>query len=124
MPIKEVSEEELESYVKEHEIVLVDFTATWCGPCKMMAKILHEVDDEISIDVAKVDIDANPNISNALQVTAVPTLMFFYKGKRLIFQQDDGQMDRFMGVQPKELILQVVEHLRNNPNATEEIPDE
>ncbi|MHA1730380.1 MAG: thioredoxin family protein [Promethearchaeota archaeon] len=121
MTFADISEDQLEAFVNENDIVFVDFTATWCAPCKIMGKIFHELDGEIDIAVAKIDIDQNPGISNALQVTAVPTVMIFFNGKRLVFESDRGRQDRFMGVQPKEMLVEIVNHLRNDPNATEDI---
>ena len=65
--------------------VLVDFTAEWCGPCKMMAPELKKLVDMHgdSLRVIKVDIDKNPAAANAYQVQSVPTLMLFRKGEQL-----------------------------------------
>jgi len=65
--------------------VLVDFTAEWCGPCKMMAPELKKLVDMHgdSLRVIKVDIDKNPAAANAYQVQSVPTLMLFRKGQQL-----------------------------------------
>lgn len=65
--------------------VLVDFTATWCGPCKMMAPILQELKNNMGDDITiiKVDIDKNPSVANSMQVQAVPTLMLFQNAELL-----------------------------------------
>ena len=65
--------------------VLVDFSAEWCGPCKMMAPILKQVKDNLkdAVTIIKVDIDRNPQAANAYQVQSVPTLVLFKKGKIL-----------------------------------------
>lgn len=63
--------------------VLVDFTATWCGPCKMMAPILQQVKEQVgdSVTILKVDVDKNPQAAQSFQIQGVPTLILFRKGQ-------------------------------------------
>ncbi len=63
--------------------VLVDFWAEWCGPCKMIAPILHDVAEEYSgkVTVAKVNIDHNPNTPPRFQIRGIPTLLLFKNGQ-------------------------------------------
>ena len=78
--------------------VLVDFFATWCGPCKMLAPTLDQVAAEVAgrAKVVKVDIDASPDLAQRFGVMSVPTLAVF-KGGKLVNQA--------VGVQPKPAIM-------------------
>jgi thioredoxin 1 len=63
--------------------VLVDFTAEWCGPCKMMKLILQEVHQKMgdAVRILKLDVDKNREVANAFNISAVPTLILFKKGE-------------------------------------------
>ena len=68
--------------IKGDQTVLVDFSAEWCGPCKMMAPILKELKTMAgeSVTILKVDIDKNPVLASSYQVQSIPTLIIFKKG--------------------------------------------
>lgn len=81
--------------------VLVDFFATWCGPCKTMSPILDEVKSEVgeSVKIIKVDVDKNPNAATHYGIRGVPTLVLFHRGRRVWSQS---------GVVPKQQLLQLL----------------
>ena len=81
--------------------VLVDFFATWCGPCKMLAPTLDQVAAEVAgrAKVVKVDIDASPDLAQRFGVMSVPTLAVFKDGKLV---------NQAVGVQPKQNILSMI----------------
>ena len=71
--------------IKEKELLLVDFSAEWCGPCKMMPPILEEVKKNIGneITIITMDVDKNPQSARQYGIQSVPTLILFQKGKVL-----------------------------------------
>lgn len=81
--------------------VLVDFYATWCGPCKTMQPILEETSAKLAgkVKIVKVDVDKNPVAASKFQVRGVPTLILFLKGK-ILWRQS--------GVVPAHQLAQIV----------------
>jgi len=76
------NEEQFKDFVKSGK-VLVDFFATWCGPCKMLTPILEEMEEnkEIDIPIIKVDVDQISKVASLYQIQSIPTLMIFENGK-------------------------------------------
>lgn len=81
--------------------VLVDFHATWCGPCKTLAPILTDLKNDLGdlVRIVKIDVDANQSLAQKYQVRGVPTMILFKEGKQLWRQS---------GVLPLENLKQVV----------------
>lgn len=79
--------------------VLVDFFATWCGPCKAMSPIIDSLGQEMNgeIRILKVDIDKNPSVASHYQIRSVPTFLIFKKGE--IVWRNSGGMDKASLVQ-------------------------
>ncbi|MDE7411515.1 MAG: thioredoxin [Paramuribaculum sp.] len=75
--------EDFDKIISEEKPTLVDFYATWCGPCKMQAPIIDEVKHELGdkVNVLKVDVDKNSALSQRYSVRSIPTLIVFVKGE-------------------------------------------
>ena len=77
--------ENFNDIINSEQLTLVDFFATWCGPCKMMHPVLEQLKDEMgeSIRIIKIDVDKNYSLAMNYRVQSVPTLMLFRKGEML-----------------------------------------
>ncbi|WP_116206662.1 thioredoxin [Amycolatopsis circi] len=97
-PVKVTDKSFVDDVLTSEKPVLVDFWATWCGPCKMVAPVLEEIAKENGdkITVAKIDIDENPNTARDYQVMSIPTLILFQGGK---------PVKQIVGAKPKAALL-------------------
>ena len=77
--------ENFNDIINSEQLTLVDFFATWCGPCKMMHPVLEQLKDALgeSIRIIKIDVDKNNSLAMNYRVQSVPTLMLFRKGEML-----------------------------------------
>ncbi|MEK6829630.1 MAG: thioredoxin [Nanoarchaeota archaeon] len=96
----------------EQGVVLVDFWAEWCGPCRALGPILHDVSEEVeNVTIIKINVDENTELSAQYGIRSIPTVLVLNAGK---------QVDKFIGLQNKEKIKEIIEK-----NATAETkPDE
>ena len=90
--------DEFNAAIKEG-VVLVDFFATWCGPCKMLSPVLEEVSNEVNATIIKVDVDEAGTLAAQYGIQAVPTLILFKDGQRV---------DVRMGYQNKNQLLSFI----------------
>jgi len=91
---------ELDDTVAEHDVVLVDFYADWCGPCQMLEPVVETIATETDAAVAKVDIDANQQLAAEYGVRGVPTLVLFSDGQpaeQLVGMQQEAQLRSLVG---------------------------
>jgi thioredoxin 1 len=79
----EVTDANFEQTLKNNELVLVDFWAEWCGPCRMVAPIIEELASEYAgkVTVGKLDVDANPQTAMKYRVMSIPTIILFKNGE-------------------------------------------
>ena len=100
MAVEHLTEDIFESKIASG-VVLVDFFATWCGPCKMLSPIVEEIAAECdgSFSVYKVDIDEAEDVAMDFAIMSVPTLIIF---------KDGVEATRMIGVQPKTAILDAI----------------
>ena len=98
--VKHINLEEFNNLVIERKAkVLVDFYGTWCNPCKMLAPILEDVSKEVDIQICKVDVDENFELSKSYGVMSVTTLILFNDGK---------EQKRAIGLKNKDFVLDMI----------------
>jgi thioredoxin 1 len=75
--------QQIDSYIKENDIVVIDFYASWCGPCKMLSPILAELESEMKdVKFIKVNVDEDSEIAQQFNISSIPTL-YLYKNAKL-----------------------------------------
>jgi len=96
-----IDEAHFDEFVKKHPLVLVDFWASWCGPCMMIAPIIEELAREYAgrVVFAKVDVDRNRRLAMRFGIMSIPTLILFKNGE---------PVDMLIGAQPKPAIEQMI----------------
>ena len=81
--MRSYSTEEFNELIKEEGLVLVDFFATWCGPCQMLAPVLEELDEKLngSVKIAKINVDTESDLAAQYHISSIPTLILLKDGK-------------------------------------------
>ena len=95
---KVATNQNFDALLQDEKLVIVDFWATWCGPCRMLSPILDEVEGEMSdkITVVKVNVDDADEIAGRYRIMSIPTLIFFKGGQAV---------DKTVGAMPKNALM-------------------
>ena len=99
--VKKISQNEF-SEVTASEVAVIDFSAAWCGPCKMLVPVLEEVSEEYAgkINFFNIDVDENPDLAREYKIMNIPALLVLKKGEKADMQ---------IGFAPKENIVEFLE---------------
>ncbi len=99
--MKVVNEKEFNDIIKSKKVVLVDFFATWCGPCRMLSPILEEVSEEANdeYEIVKVDVDESYDLAKKFGIMSVPTMIIF---------QDGVEAEKIIGLRSKDDIVETI----------------
>lgn len=103
-PVYIESADHLSQVVDEHDVVLVDFFATWCGPCQMLEPVLETLAEETDAVIAKVDVDQLQQLAAHYGVRGVPTILLFADGQ---------QVEQHVGVLPEAQMRQLIDNYTN-----------
>lgn len=101
-PIVDLDTPNLEDATDEEGVVLVDFHATWCGPCKQMEPVLEAIASSAEVKIVKVDVDQHQALAAEHQVRGVPTFLIFSNGEL---------KERLVGYQPEPQLREIIESL-------------
>ncbi|MDJ1434558.1 thioredoxin [Halostagnicola sp. A-GB9-2] len=99
-PLHVESTAHLDEIVDEHDVVLVDFFATWCGPCQMLEPVLENLASETDGVIAKVDVDQHQQLAGSYGVRGVPTLALFADGE---------QVEQHTGALPADRLRELID---------------
>jgi thioredoxin 1 len=105
MAVKHIKGNEIGSVTSpENKIALVDFSATWCGPCKMLDPVLKKVSEDLTdkVDFYHIDVDESPQASSEFGIRGVPTMIVFHDGQ---------EIDRMVGFRDRNALQRQLENL-------------
>jgi thioredoxin 1 len=113
LPIENLAEDTIRSFIQVNQATIIFFSASWCGPCKMMEQILAELNLPTSpaVAIGRVEIDANRALAEKFEITGVPTTIVYSRGKQVVFSTPEGNIERIIGVISKETFLKIIEQV-------------
>lgn len=99
--VKDITQDDFdEEVLRSDKVVLVDFFATWCGPCQRMSKVLEQISaDRPDLKIVKVDVDENELLARKLFIRSIPTIVFIKNGK---------EFNRIVGFNTRDNILSLI----------------
>lgn len=104
--IKNLTNLDFDKEIKKSGVVVVDFFANWCAPCKALAPILEEIDGiATNCLISKVNIDEEPELAAKFNVMSIPTIIFF---------KNNEQVDKIVGFSSKDKIIELIEKYKKN----------
>ena len=100
--VKKINAQQFESEAKKSAVAVVDFSATWCGPCRMLAPVVESVSEKLAgkVDFYNVDVDEAPELAMAFRVNSVPCLVLLKNGRFV---------DQSIGFKPEPMITSWIE---------------
>lgn len=102
--VLELTDQNFEEVIRQNDVVVIDFWAEWCGPCKMLGPVIKELAEaNEGVVISKLDVTTNAKASTEFGVTAIPTLIYFKGGK---------VVQRTTGVHPKSSIQKIIDGLK------------
>jgi len=106
-----ITNENFETYLNGDQPLVVDFWATWCGPCRMIAPTVAELAEEYAgkVVIGKCDVEEGDEVAARFRVTSIPTIMFFKNGEPM--KDEKGNVERITGAVPKQVIAEKIEKL-------------
>ena len=91
-----ITDKDFDSAIKGNELILIDFWAEWCGPCRKVSPILDEISESTGLLVGKLNIDENPEKTQEYSVSSIPTMVLF---------KDGTPVHTVLGAKPKHILL-------------------